>query len=53
MLELDEYTYKIDYLKNDNTHGVVYYTVMAINDEEARIKVGEKFRIDRQSLINT
>ena len=53
MLGLEEYTYRIDYIKNDNTKDTVYYTVMALNDDAGRIKAAEKFRIEREFLINS
>lgn len=53
MLRLEEFTYKIEYVKNDGSSGVVYYTVMAINDHEARYKAADKFKLERDRLINT
>ena len=53
MLELKEFTYRFKYIKKDNTSGTVHYTVMAISDDEGRYKAADKFRLDRESLINT
>lgn len=52
MLDLEEYTYKFNYIKNDGTSGIVYYTVMALSDDDGRFKAAEKFRADRDKLIS-
>ena len=53
MLNLEEYTYKFDYIKNDGTSGIAYYTVLALNDQKARMIAADKFRADREKLINS